>query len=537
MEIVVHSLWVGFLLGLICAVAQAQKPPLTRAERSNYAETSTYEEVIRFLDDLQKQGAPIRIQPIGVSEGGRPIPLVICAKPLVATPAEARRMNKAIVYVQANIHGGEVEGKEAILMMLRELSRTDKDKLLNEVILLVTPIYNIDGNEKWGPNTRNRPEQDGPEPVGERFNGQGLDLNRDCIKAESPEMRAALKAIYTTWDPDLVIDLHTTNGSRHGYHLTYAPPLNPNTEPGIMRYTRDSLLPGIRRRLQREAGEYLFDYGNVMQKEGQSVWSTFGEEARYVTNYVGLRNRIAVLSEATSYLPFETRVQSTYRFVEAVLKETAKNRSKILQLTREADARVSRWGSSPSSAPALGVRFETQSRGVEPVRLEKLSPGEKTHPRSAPKATHNIEMPVYDRFQATRIARLPIAYLLSTQDTKTVELLRRHGVVVERLKGAWFGLGEAFNIKECNISKTLFQGHRLIRLEGEFKQAAWDMPLGGYLVRTAQPLGMLIFHLLEPESLDGVAAWGFLESSFSIGSSYPILKIFNPVRLPTEQVD
>ncbi len=516
--------------------------PQTRAERTDYRETSHYSDVTVFLERLQALGAPMAVQYIGASEGGRKIPLVIVSRPPMATPADARRSGKVVVYLQANIHGGEVEGKEAVLILLRQLTEQDRAanvserrQLLDRLVLLVTPIYNVDGNEKFGDARRNRPEQDGPDPVGERVNGQGLDLNRDGMKAESHEMRALLRHVFTTWDPDVMMDLHTTNGTRHGYHLTYAPPLNPNTEAGVLRYARDELLPTLRRRLKQEHGLELFDYGNVERRGTERVWATFGNEPRYVTNYVGLRNRISVLSEAASFLPFKVRVETTLRFVEGVLDEVAKNAPRILKLTHEADERVIGWGLKPETAPALGVRFEPASRGVEQVPVEKLQPNEQVDHRKAPKNLENLLLPIYDRFRLTRTAKFPAAYLIPAAHANVVELLRRHGIVVERLKADWQGMIEEFAVEELITAPTLFQGHRLNRLEGRFETANANVPAGTYLVRTAQPLGILIFHLLEPESLDGVAAWNFLDGSLKVKERYPILSTFAPVHAPTER--
>ncbi len=167
--------------------------PQTRAERTDYRETSHYDDVLEFLERLQANGAPISVQYIGSSAKGRRIPLVIAARPPVAGPADARRTGKLVVYVQANIHAGEVEGKEAVLILLREIARNAKGVPLEKIVLLATPIYNIDGNEDWGPWQKHRRNQSDPGLIGTRANGQGLDLNRDGVKAESPEMRAALR--------------------------------------------------------------------------------------------------------------------------------------------------------------------------------------------------------------------------------------------------------------------------------------------------------------------------------------------------------
>ncbi|OYV72113.1 MAG: hypothetical protein B7Z72_05485, partial [Gemmatimonadetes bacterium 21-71-4] len=197
----------------------------------------------------------------------------MASRPVVRDAAEAKRLNRPIVYIQADIHAGEVEGKEAILAMLRELSDDKQPNVLDSLVLVVVPIYNADGNEKFGPQATNRPEQDGPELVGQRANGQGLDLNRDYIKADAPETRASL-AMFDAWDPDVFVDLHTTDGTFHGYALTYAGSLNPAakyTGP----FTMDTLLPAVRRNLLARERIQTFDYGNLDTTGGRRGWYTY----------------------------------------------------------------------------------------------------------------------------------------------------------------------------------------------------------------------------------------------------------------------
>ena len=513
--------------------------PETRAQRTDYRETSHYKDVLQFLEDLQAKGAPVSIHSIGTSTEGRRIPLVIAARPPVATPADARRSGKPVVYLQANIHAGEVEGKEAVLMLLRDLAREPKGGVLEKILLLATPIYNIDGNETWGPWQKHRRNQSEPEVVGIRANGQGLDLNRDGMKVESPEMRAALRHIYTTWDPDVLIDLHATNGTRHGYQLTYSPPLHPDTESGVLHFNRDELLPAVRRRMRGEHGLETFVYGTLPRHGESRGWYQSAPDPRRITNYIGLRNRIGVLSEATSYLPFRQRVRATRLFVTTVLEEIGRRGPYVLHLTRKADARVTAWGLQPETAPPLTLRYEIASRAEEEILLEKKPPGRSSD------ATARIEppsdfvserMPVYDRFKATKTGRFPAAYLIPASCDKTVQLLRRHGIVVERLTAHWQAAAEAFVIEKIASAGRPYQGHVLKELRGRFESIETEMPKGSYLVRTAQPLGILIFHLLEPESIDGVAAWGFLDGELHPGKAYPIRKCYRQVHVASERV-
>jgi len=498
--------------------------PLTRAERTDYRETSHYEDVVSFVEALQAKGAPISLTWIGVSPEGRKIPLVIASRPFMSTPEEARRSGRPIIYVEANIHAGEVEGKEAALALLRDWSK-GTNTVLDKAVILMTPIYNIDGNEKFGPVARNRPEQDGPDMVGVRANGQNLDLNRDCIKAESPEMRGVLEYVWKGWDPDMVIDLHTTDGTRHGYELTYAPPLNPNTDPAVMKYTRDELLPAVRAQLRKQNGIELFDYGNAEGRGGTQAWRSFEPLGRYVTNYAGLRNRIAILSEATTFIPFKARVLATYEFVQACIDHVLKDPKRVVEMTRVADQKVIAWGDDPSKAPALGVRFDFDKRADEEVLLEKLAPGEPRPLSGRPKELMKVKMPIYDRFKTTMTAAFPAAYYLPSDETDAVALLRRHGIVVEKTLARWSGGADVFKPTAVNQSSQPFQGHRLIRLDGSFVRVTSVIESGGYLVRTAQPLGTLAFYMLEPEGTDGVGAWSLLKQSPAVGEIFPIVKL------------
>ena len=224
----------------------AGKKPLTRAERTNFTETSHYDDVVTFIDSLKKLGAKISTGSIAKTIEGRELPYVIASRPLITTPAEARRLNRPVAYIQGNIHAGEVEGKEAMLAMLRDLLFDKKKNVLDSIVLIVQPIYNADGNEKWGPQARNRGAQNGPELVGTRQNASQWNLNRDYIGADAPETRGAY-AMLNKWNPDLFMDLHTTDGSIHGYALTYSPTLAP-TAVNILPYTANTMLPVIRQR-------------------------------------------------------------------------------------------------------------------------------------------------------------------------------------------------------------------------------------------------------------------------------------------------
>ncbi len=527
----------SLLIGIasFASLAVAQDWPQTRAEKTAFAETSHYADVIEFIKGLQAKGAPVSLTYMGKSAEGREMPLVIASRPLVHSPMEAKASGKPIIYVQANIHAGEVEGKEAILHLLRRHCQEQKG-LLDKVILLITPIYNADGNEKFGPQARNRPGQNGPELVGLRPNGQGLDLNRDAIKAVSPEMSAVLKYIYNAYDPEVMMDLHTTDGSRHGIPMTYSPPLHPTTDVDVMKFTRDEMLPKIRRDLRTAHGADLFDYGNVENRDGKQAWYSFGPEGRYCTNYAGLRNRIAVLMEATVYWTFKERIEWSEWFIDAVLQYVARNDKRVISLCRNADRRMMDWGNNPQKAPELGVRFDFDQRGTEELPLEKPRQAGSPRPTGIPTDLVKVKLPIYDRFKPTRTAKFPSAYIIPADQVKTAELLVKHGAVVEQLDADWSGTVDQFTIKTKAVATSAFQNVRLTSLEGAFATVPFSAKKGDYIVRAGQPLGVLIFNMLEPESLDGAAAWGFMGETLTEGQPFPFRKVFAPVLVPTHRV-
>lgn len=515
----------------------SNRRPLTRAERTNFLETSHYDDVIAFIDSLKTmEKDQIATGDIGKTSEGREIPYVVASRPLVRTAAEAQRLNRPIVYIQADIHAGEVEGKEAMLSMLRELTDDKMPNVLDSLVLVVVPIYNADGNEKFGHQEQLRPSQDGPEMIGQRANGQGLDLNRDYVKADAPETQASLR-MFDTWDPDVFVDLHTTDGTYHGYALTYAASLSPTalyTGP----FTMDTLLPAVRRNLLARERIQTFDYGNVETPSGMPRgWYTYDPRPRYGTNYYGIRGRIAVLSEAYSHDPFRTRIASTYAFVGELLSLLAANKDEIVSVTHEADRKTIAGGTTPSQAPYVSLR-STYTRhprmadiiledlGKLPDSTEKL-PGVKRGYRRIGKF-HTERMPVYDRFESTLQRRMPVAYAFGPEQKALVARLQLHGVFVEQLVDSLSVRAERFRIDSLVRDPQEYQGHYQERLEGLWSSSAVTLPPGTYVVREAQPLAILAMYLLEPESADGFTTWNVMDDWIAPGKQYPVLRIVEP---------
>jgi Zinc carboxypeptidase len=513
------------LLASLTTPAAAQRGPLPRtvAERTNYQETGSTAQVAAFLDSLEASGAPVTITSMGTSTMGKPIYLVIVSSPRVTSPAEAARSGKLVVYVQANIHAGEVEGKEAVQELLREMAGPRR-ALLDSLVLLVAPVYNPDGNDAFGPVERNRSEQNGPRMVGLRPNGQNLDLNRDYLKAEAPETRASLTRVYDAWDPALMMDLHTTDGTLHGYLLTYSPPLDPNGPEGPTSYVRDRLLPAVRRTLDQQYHEPIFDYGNVDNRAQPTAWETYAPLGWYGTNYVGLRGRMAVLSEAYSHADFKTRVTVTHDFVLEVLQYAAAHADEIREIIREADRQTTMEGAGALPRPDLAVDYEPASRGTEPVALEVMrSTGDTVRGRPRMEGTgttRTVNLEIRDRFTAKAKRALPAGYYLSASLRAITDLLRLHGIAVEQLDADWRDTVQVFRIQKLDWATREFQGHHQLTVTGDYATDQRTEPAGTFFITTAQPLGRLVFTLLEPEGW-GLPRWGLLDRW--LGSEYGVL--------------
>jgi hypothetical protein len=519
----------GALL-FVPAILAAQQ---TTAERTGFRETSSYADVLAFLRALQHETTDIRVATLARSTEGRQIPWVLAARPMVDGPIAAHASGKPVVYLQGNIHAGEVEGKEAAQMLLRDVTLGPLRSLLDSVILLVVPIYNVDGNERFGPEEEHRPGQNGPALVGLRPNGQGLDLNRDYVKMEAPETRGAARLI-NRWDPDVFVDMHTTNGSYHGYQLTYAPGLNPNGG-AANTYVRDEFLPTVRQRVRDRHGQEMFWYGNFRNQHPDSLdqgWYTYDARPRFGTNWFGIRGRMAILSEGYSNAPFDVRVSASYNFVREILGLAAESRERILDLRGQVD----------SARPQF---VAVRSRRAPPVTMDVIA--EITEPaddgagpfarRTRTGEYRTIAMPVYDRFDPARVEAMPAGYLFPPGLPHVAELLVRHGIRVQQIDEPWNGPVEAFTVDSLAAAGRPFQGHRSVSVEGQWHDVHGATTRGWFYVDTDQRLGLLAAYVLEPLSADGVVTWNFLDRDLRRGRDYPIVRVRQPIQVAMSTLD
>ncbi|UCD76712.1 MAG: hypothetical protein JSV91_07250 [Phycisphaerales bacterium] len=518
---------------VLIAAAGADIDPdlLTIAEASDFKATATHAEVMELLQRIDavddERTNLMHLTEFGRSFEGRTLPLAIIADPPVRTPEEAKATGKPIVYAWGDIHAGEVCGKEALLMLARELVTTPDHPLLDDLIILLAPIYNADGNDRMDRN--NRPGQVGPEEgMGQRRNAQNLDLNRDWVKLESPEAQAMV-GVFNDWDPHITIDLHTTNGSHHRNALTFDGLLNPSCHEPALRFVHHELLPAVSERLEERTGYKSFYYGNF--NRAQTIWATYSCDPRFSGPYCGLRGHLAILSEAYAYISYKDRVMVTLEFVREIMTYAIENRDRVIELHEQARAETIVAGENPQPGDVVGIQHRLVAfNSPATVPGYVMEPGEGRRRRPRPTEVEKDYQVIHlGRFEPTLSVRRPYAYLLKPGLDGVVEKLRQHGIEVMPFEGD--ARVEAYTVMQIDRAQRTYQGHNCVTLQVEASDQNVSLPAGAMIVRTAQPLGTLAVYLLEPQSSDSLTTWNLLDDHLEVGGEFPVYRVQSPADL------
>ena len=531
---------------LLPAALAAQDGPLTTAERTRFAETSRHADILAFVAELQRLSPRVRVEQLAVSPEGRALPLLVIGDPVPASPAALRGDDRAVVYIQANIHGGEVEGKEAAQMLARDLAlgRT-KTGYLDRLVLLIVPNFNPDGNERISP--ANRTNQVGPAGgVGDRYNGQNLDLNRDGMKLETPEVRGLVRVL-NQWDPVFFLDSHTHNGSYHQEPVTWVWGLNPNGDPAILSYMEGTMLPAVTARMRDTYGTLTIPHGDFVDPtDAAKGWIPLEPAPRYLSNYVGLRNRFSVLNEQYPYVDFETRVRGAYHLFLTFLDYVHEHRDEMVQMVRAADRRAVAMGASPGTGDVVVLRSEgepiAQRLTIQGYEMEVSDAGNgRRRVRPTERKRTYVDVPYLAHFAPTRTVAYPRGYLVAVPDEAVLDNLLAHGIAVERLTAPATVRVEVFTATAVEGARRLNQGHYTTTVEGTYAAEERAFPAGTLLVRTAQPLGPLAAALLEPESDDGLTTWNAFDRYLAAQwgnrpQAHPVARVMDEARFVTEVV-
>jgi dipeptidyl-peptidase 4 len=518
-------LLLSFVLVSEIALGQAVRRR-TAAERSDFQETSLHKDVLADIDYWAKSSAHINRLDFGRTTEERALSAVIIAKPPVKAASELQRDSRLRVLIIGNIHGGEVAGKEALLIMLRELANNPGHPWLQKLVLIFVPNYNADGNDRIGSNESHRRGQLGPDKgMGWRQNAQGLDLNRDFLKLEAAETRA-LVGLMNRFDPHVFIDAHTTNGSKHRYQLTYDISHNPACPKEIRAYLRNKLLPRVSAQLS-EDGLDTFYYGNFNRAHDR--WLTYGYEGRYSTEYFGLRGRLAILSEAYSYVSYKTRIEASKAFISECLTQLSRDAKAVHELCDRVRKKLTAVVKNPKDSQRVAIKAK-----VAPFAKKVVLKGYENSNGQKPAQHKDYTVTFYGDYKATDWVQKPYAYVLDKNLSRVVGRLKMHGITVEEFTETTKLPVEVYRITGLRGATRSFQGHRLKVASTERKELLRSIPKGAYLVRTAQALGQLVVTLLEPESTDSLLTWNFFDHRIKRGAEFPVFRLATSVHLKTK---
>jgi len=480
----------------------------TRAELDGYRSIATYDEVVAFCRRLAKTSPYLSLDSFGTSGQGRKMPVVFVSKEKEFDPAHRWKSGKPWVLLLGSIHGGEVDGTEAILELLRDIALTNRPEILDTVNLIAVPVYNVDGYarvSKW-----NRPNQDGPAAgMGFRTNAQGLDLNRDFVKVDAPETRALLR-LAATWSPDLFVDNHVTDGADFQPTLTVAYAHEPVT-PAPLREWLSAVVP--RALAEVEAwGWKTAPYVEFLDRRNPLAGiaaDPFGP--RYATGYFSLRGVPSILVENHAIKPFADRVKANAKFLAALLELTGE-KTKTLLLAREKARREAR--SAAVGSPVV-VEAAIDREKPEPIDFstyvwrDEISPvtGKPVvrYDRSQ-KAT--VPIPVFTHAKTVRSVPRPAAYLIPAGWPDIEERLRTHGIGYVALPKATTLEVGTYRASNPRFASRTFQGRTRLTATIERKSETREVPAGSLYVPLDTELAPLIVLLLEPEGDESLFAWG-----------------------------
>ncbi len=534
-----------FFIVFETACLHAQNALLTIAEKSGFESTSNYADVQHFIKELTKKSKNIRVETIARTIEGRDVPLMIIGNPLPQSPDDLVHDKRMVVYIQANIHAGEVEGKEASQMLARDLVSGLNDEILKKIVVLICPNFNPDGNESI--STQNRTHQNGPENgVGLRYNGQMLDLNRDAIKLESPEMQGLIRNVIRKWDPSVMVDCHTTNGSYHEEPVTFTWMMNPAGSRELINYMRDNMMPSVSGILSDKYKVLNCFYGEFTDlKNPENGWISYASEARYLTNYIGVRNRLAILNENYVYADYKTRVLGSYSLLHSILEYSASNSDEIKTMLKKVDLQTINRAENLAVPDSFPIEYKVKPT-PENIKIKAYevdvvtdSNGKEHLHKSDRKKLVNA--PYLADYFATRSISLPYAYLIKLYDPAVANLLVKHGIKVEKLTRSVTLEVESFKITDLKPSERLNQGHYTNAVKGLMEKDTVEFPVGTYVVQMNQPLANLVAYMLEPQTNDALILWNFFDRylvpQWGRGyNDYPVYRLLKNTDLSTSPV-
>ena len=489
---------------------------LTHAERTNYQQTPNYADTIAYAKKLADASPFIEYRTFGKSGQGRDLPLLIASESGALSPAAAHQANKAVVLIQACIHSGEPDGKDAGFALLRDIAITKSHAgLLENVVLLFMPIYNTDGHERSTPY--NRINQNGPAEMGWRTTSTYQNLNRDYMKADTPETRAWLR-LWNEWQPHLFIDCHVTDGADYRSNITYHHEHHAGIDDGVLQWERDifgkHVVPAT-----EAAGNVISWYLEFIDNRDLTLGTRdFNGSPRFSTGYVPLRNRPAILIETHMLKDYRSRVIGTYDFLRFALREVNGDPKRLIEVGTEADQRATGLGKS-GAGKNYPVQFDITD---EPTPFHLKATKNQTVKSDVSgdlrvifgEEPVDLTIPMYQTFRIRTAIVPPVAYVVPVQWSDVIEVIREHGLQFKTLSKEVDLEVESYRFHNVQWPAGPFEGRHMPSFDVEVVNESRKFPAGSLVIPVAQPLAKLTISLLEPQAPDSFVRWGFFNAIF-----------------------
>ncbi|MEN3278531.1 MAG: hypothetical protein V7631_4321 [Massilia sp.] len=509
----------ALLLALLAAMPLAHAAPdlTTISERSGFQATGRYDEVVKLCAAFEKAyPKAVKCIEFGRTPEDRPMLALVVNRNGVFTPEAAARAGLPVTLIQGGIHAGEIDGKDAGFLALREVLEGRQAKgALDKQVLVFVPVFNVDGHErfqKW-----NRPNQRGPVEMGWRTTAQNFNLNRDYVKADAPEMQAML-ALVNKWDPLTYVDLHVTNGAKFQHDISIQVEPAYSADPELRKAglaLRSNVIADITKQGSAPQSYYM---SFAKTDDPQSGFVDSVSDPRFSTGYFPLRNRLAVLVETHSWKDYPTRVRITHNTVISVLEQVAKNGKTWQQAVAGADARAQQLAGTPV---ALTYKTTDKTQTVDFNGYEYTR---------TPSEVSGILMTRYDETKP-QVWRVPLreevvpdlevaapraGYIVPAAHAATVAAkLTQHGISFRKLDKTLERFeAETFRAEKATFGAQSFESHQRLTVEGSWKPEERSVGRGALFVPIAQPKARLVMAIFEPQAPDSLLAWGMFNNAF-----------------------
>src|ERR1039457_5731388 len=460
---------------------------LTTGEKSDWYETAPYAEAVDISHRLERASRFLKVLDMGVTPEGRTMIALVVSKDRAFTPEAAARTNKVVIMIQSGIHAGEIEGKDTVLMLARDMSLGKRFATwLDHFIFVIIPVFNIDGHEYFSPY--HRPSQNGPKSTGLRANAQHLNLNRDYIKADTPEMRAWLR-LFNAWMPDFHIDNHVTDGSDMQYDVTWDMARNQDLAEPAGAWVRERFVPELDKRMAAD-GHLVAPYGALRNVNGKREFFMEVFSPRYSHLYSAVQNRPSLLVETHSLKAAKTRAWAQYDIMRNTIETIMLDPEGLRKAVREADRHLAaRAGDRNAPAVYLAGKVSDKSR---PLVYHALNNGPFKSEVTGGTVNRYLAEPddlntaIHDQIDTVTEVQMPLGYLVPAAWTAVLDLLKLHGVEMEKTAKPMEQEVETYRFGNIKFATSSNEGHVAVSFDALLVKEKIAVPAGSWWVPMKQ---------------------------------------------------